>query len=386
MKPDFRTLASQLPEIERSTILLSFIDNLFINLCVLISLIFIYMQVREKLNLSKKTLTSSTLLEGLAGGGLGILLMYFSIQITADTIVDLRFVPVMLLVIFIGIPPAVISAAVVIAGRFLFGFNISSLAAALLMLILIIGFIAIHKFLQKSSDEASSYRIGTMMIIYSNIVFSIIISLLIRDADTLLNLIPAYWFISLIGGITSIFFVEYIRKTQYLLIKYEQESTTDFLTGLNNVRQFDTVWNTLINNATEKNERLSLLMIDIDHFKKVNDTYGHAIGDKVLAELGKILTTNSRSFDIVSRNGGEEFSVILPDCPQHQAVTLAERIRENVESHAFKISPTESINITISVGVATYPETVSDTAEIFVNADDCLYKAKRTGRNRVCAC
>lgn len=366
--------------------MLSFIDSLFVNLCVLISLIFIYMQVRVKLDLTKKTLTRSTLIEGLAGGGLGILLMYFSIQITADTIVDLRFVPVMLLIIFIGIPPAVISAAVIIAGRFLFGVNVSSLAAAVLMLILIIGFIVIYKLIQKSPEAVSSYNLGGVMIIYSNIVFSIIITLLVTDFDTLKNLIPSYWIISLIGGLTSIFFVEYIRKTQYLLMKYEQESTTDFLTGLNNVRQFDIVWNTLINNATEKNERLSLLIIDIDHFKKVNDTYGHPIGDIVLAELGKILTATSRSFDVVSRNGGEEFSVILPDCPQQQAIALAERIRENVESHEFRVSSTETINITISVGVATYPETVSDTAEIFVNADDCLYKAKRTGRNRVCAC
>lgn len=344
------------------------------------------MQVREKLEIEKKPSVLSTLIEGAAGGILGILLMHFSIQVTADTIVDLRFVPVMLLVIFIGIPPAIISSLVVIAGRFLFGINISAVAAAVLMLALIAGFIVIHKSSKKSSAEVNSYKTGLLMIVYSNLVFSIIITYLITDFDTLKNLIPSYWLISLMGGLTAIFFVEYIRKTQFLLMKYESESTTDFLTGLNNVRQFDSVWNTLINNATEKDERLSLLMIDIDHFKKVNDTYGHPIGDKVLAELGKILTHASRSFDIVSRNGGEEFSVILPDCPQQQAVELAERIREKVEAHEFRISSTESIHITISVGVATYPETVPDTAEIFVSADDCLYKAKRTGRNRVCAC
>lgn len=344
------------------------------------------MQLRVKLGSESKSTSYSVLVEGLAGGMLGILLMYFSIQITAVTIVDLRFVPVMLLVIFLGIPQAVISAALIIAGRFLFGINISSWAAAILMIILIVGYVLIHKIYKNYKAEAGSYEKGIIMIVFSNVAFSVIIMILIRDFEVLRILISSYWIIALMGGLVSIFFVEYIQKTQYLLMKYEQESTTDFLTGLNNVRQFDSVWNTLINNATEKNERLSLLMIDIDHFKKVNDTYGHSIGDKVLAELGKILTSNSRSFDIVSRNGGEEFSVILPDCPQHRAVTLAERIRENVEAHEFAISPTESIHITISVGVATYPETVSDTAEIFVNADDCLYKAKRTGRNRVCAC
>lgn len=365
--------------------MLSLIDDLFINLCVLISLIFIYMQGRMKLNLDMKPHKAAALVDGLAGGILGIVLMNFSIQVTPITIVDLRFVPVMLLVIFIGIPPAVVSAVTIIAGRFIFGMNISSVAAAVLMLILITGFIIIHHLFKTSKDNPNSYKKGFVMIVFSNIVFSVIISMLIRDFDVLKSLIPSYWVISILGGIIAIFFVEYIRKTQYLLMKYEQESTTDFLTGLNNVRQFDNVWNTLINNATEKNERLSLLIIDIDHFKNVNDTYGHAVGDKILAELGKILKNTSRSFDIVSRNGGEEFSVILPDCPHDQAVTLAERIREKVESHQFQVSSTESIAITISLGVATYPETVTDTTQIFSLADDYLYKAKRSGRNRVCA-
>lgn len=365
--------------------MLSLVGELFINLCVLISLIFIYMQLRVKLNLEKKSRKISIVIDGLAGGVLAIVLMYFSIQITADTMVDLRFVPVMLLVIFLGVPQAVLSAAIIITGRFIFGMNISSVAAGILMIILITGFIIIHHLFKRYTENPLPYQKGFVMIIFSNIVFSVIIGMLIRDYDILKFLIPSYWIISLFGGITAILFVKYIQKTQFLLMKYEAESTTDFLTGLNNVRQFDAVWNTLINSATEKSERLSLLIIDIDHFKNVNDTYGHPVGDKILAELGKILKHTSRSFDIVSRNGGEEFSVILPDCPHDQAVALAERIRGKVESHKFHVSSTDSIHITISIGVATYPETVTDTTQIFGLADDYLYKAKRTGRNRVCA-
>ncbi|MDX1770495.1 MAG: GGDEF domain-containing protein [Planococcaceae bacterium] len=365
--------------------MIALINDLFINLCVLISLIFIYLQLRWKSNLEKKSYIFSVIIDGFAGGLLGFILMNFSIQVTTETIVDLRYVPVMLIIMFIGVPQAVISAILIIISRFLLGITTSAIGAMILMVILILGYIIINKFYKKYTINQNVLRQSLSYIIFSNFVFSIIISVLVKDFIVLTSLIPSYWMISIIGGLISVFFVEYVLKTQYLLMKYEKESTTDFLTGLNNVRQFDAIWNTLISNATVKNERLSLLMIDIDHFKHVNDTFGHPIGDSILVELGQILKEASRSFDVVSRNGGEEFSVILPDCPNHQAIEIAERIRREVEIHNFQVSHKESIHITVSIGVATYPETVNDTDQIVDIADECLYKAKRTGRNKVCA-
>lgn len=361
------------------------LTDLFINLCVLFSLIFIYLQIRVKLKLDEKKYINSMLIDGVAGGLLGFLLMSFSIQVNSETMVDLRFIPVMLIIMFIGIPQAIISATLIIMTRFLFGFTTSAIAAMVLMIILIIGFILIAKLDKTMNQPTNSYKTSFFMIIFSNIVFSVIITYLVRDIEVLTSLISSYWIVSIVGGLISVFFVEYILKTQYLLVKYKEDSTTDFLTGLNNVRQFDGIWNTLIGNATAKNEKLSLLMIDIDHFKNVNDTYGHPVGDKILVALGKVLTDTTRSFDVVSRNGGEEFSVILPDCPHQQALDIAERIRQAVEQHKFEVSSKETIHITVSIGVATYPETVSDTIEIVDIADEGLYKAKRTGRNKVCA-
>ena len=363
---------------------MTILSDLFVNMCVLGSLIFIYLQIRIKLKLEQINRIISILVDGFAGGLLGYFLMFFSIQVSAETIVDLRYVPVMLLIIYIGVPQAVISAILIILTRFMFGFTTSAIAAMVLMTITIIGFVIIHKLCKSADFKKNAFKQSFSMIIFSNIVFSIIISYLVKDTIVLKNLVFSFWVVSTIGGLTSVVFVSYIRKTQYLLMKYEKDSTTDFLTGLNNVRQFDNVWNTLTTNATEKEERLSLLMIDIDHFKHVNDTYGHPIGDKILIELGKVLKNSTRSFDIVSRNGGEEFSVILPDCPHQRAIEIAERIRCAVEQHKFKISPKEEISITVSIGVATYPETVSDTVQIVNTADDCLYTAKRTGRNRIC--
>ncbi|CAM3810374.1 diguanylate cyclase [Alkalicoccus chagannorensis] len=362
-----------------------FLDDLFINLCVLIALIFIYLQVRWRfLQLEEKPKIYSIVVDGVAGGVLGFTLMNFSIQITAETIVDLRFIPVMLVILFIGVPQAIISSILIMVGRFLLGVTTSAAAAMVLMIALIIGFIAIQKLLKKTSLNPSTYQQGFLMIIFSNISFTIIMLYLISDMEILLVLIPSYWFISIIGGLIAIFFVEYIRKTQHLLMKYEKESTVDYLTGLNNVRQFDAIWNSLTREAKEKKEKLSLLIIDIDHFKHVNDTYGHSIGDLVLKELGDVLKSATRSFDHVSRNGGEEFSVILPDCPLDQAVDIAERIRKTVEMHEFHVLPKDSLHITVSIGVAAYPDTVSDTEHMVDSADECLYNAKRAGRNRVC--
>ena len=343
------------------------------------------MQLRTKLGLKEKPYKLSCIIDGISGGILGILLMYFSIQVASETIIDLRFIPVMLMMLFSGIPPTIISALIIIGGRFLFGVNSSSLAAAILMIILIIGFVLIHSFFKKLKPEATLYERGLVMIVFTNLAFSIVISFLLQDVDLLLSLIPLYWILLLLGGIITIFFTEYIRKTQLLLLKYEQESTMDFLTGLNNVRQFDTIWNSLLHSAAAKSENLSLLIIDIDHFKSVNDTYGHSVGDQVLKELGKVLTDTCRSFDVISRNGGEEFSVILRDCSHRQATTLAERIRKAVSAHQFPISSTETIHVTVSIGVATYPDQTSEGHQLFGIADDYLYKAKRTGRNKVCA-
>ncbi|WP_262372394.1 GGDEF domain-containing protein [Sutcliffiella horikoshii] len=359
-------------------------NDLFFNLCVLTSLIFIYLQIRWKIELDKRNKIISILIDGFAGGLLGFILMYYSIQVTQETMVDLRFIPVMLIIMFLGVPQALISSVLIIIGRFIFGFTTSAIAAFILMGILLIGFVLINKVSVKYNVDRHSYRKSLVMIIFSNMVFSIIISLLVKDYGVLTRLIPSYWAVSIIGGLTSVFFVKYIRKTQYLLMKYEKESTIDFLTGLNNVRQFDTIWNMLSSNAIAKGEKLSLLIIDIDHFKFVNDTYGHPVGDTILSELGKILKNTTRSFDVVSRNGGEEFSVILPDSPHPHAMEIAERIRKAVEAYKFNISAKESISITVSIGVATYPETVSETNEMVYIADECLYKAKRTGRNRVC--
>jgi len=178
-------------------------------------------------------------------------------------------------------------------------------------------------------------------------------------------------------------YTEYLCEIVELYTKLKNEATVDFLTGLNNVRQFDKTFNIFSQQTIRKGENLSLLFLDIDHFKKINDTYGHSSGDIILKDLADILKDTSRGFDIVSRNGGEEFSVLLSDCTSSNAVRIAERIRTNVEGNKFYISKDVSICITISIGVSTYPSITKDIDMLVENADLALYQAKRTGRNKV---
>lgn len=165
----------------------------------------------------------------------------------------------------------------------------------------------------------------------------------------------------------------------------KKDSTTDFLTGLYNVRYFDSKLNASIKKAKEYSEKLSFLMIDIDHFKMVNDTFGHIVGDEVLRKLGALISSCARSFDIVSRMGGEEFSVLLLNCNHAQALEIAEKIRYAVENHKIKFPNGKEINVTISIGVATYLETTQYPEHLVRQADKALYNAKRTGRNNVCS-
>jgi len=160
---------------------------------------------------------------------------------------------------------------------------------------------------------------------------------------------------------------------------------TDALTGVVNRRSFETRLSREWRHAKRRDSTLALLMIDIDHFKLVNDTHGHAAGDIALQELAEIMNITARETDVVARFGGDEFVVLLPDTGWQGAMTFAERLRKNVDDHSFMVEGAE-LDITISIGVAlargTDPISVVDLLEY---ADRSLYKAKSGGRNRISA-
>ncbi|MDF2989165.1 MAG: diguanylate cyclase [Eubacterium sp.] len=207
--------------------------------------------------------------------------------------------------------------------------------------------------------------------------------LLVRDTRLIISILYKYILATIIVSTIIYFVLVYVYITNELYLKLKHESTIDFLTGLYNVREFDKLLNKFCVAAADKNEDLSLLMIDIDFFKKVNDTFGHHSGDMVLKQLGDILKKACRSFDIISRNGGEEFTVILLDCGHIQALEIAEDIRKRVEDYQFVIGKNQKISITVSIGISSYPCGTNDPNDLLHEADNALYYAKRNGRNKV---
>jgi two-component system, cell cycle response regulator len=166
--------------------------------------------------------------------------------------------------------------------------------------------------------------------------------------------------------------------------RLEALALTDPLTDLLNRRALTERVATELDRARRYDSEVTLLMIDLDHFKRVNDTYGHLVGDDVLTEFAEMLRHAVRSVDVVARYGGEEFVIILPETGQVGAVSFAERIRERVEAHVFGQNEGVCLHVTTSIGVSTFPSLdVASVEDLFQKADQALYRAKAEGRNRV---
>jgi two-component system cell cycle response regulator len=178
------------------------------------------------------------------------------------------------------------------------------------------------------------------------------------------------------------------RMTAALRIKSLQDrlaemAITDALTGLFNRRHLDERLDEMFEHSARLHEPLSVVMFDIDHFKKVNDTYGHQAGDVVLAQFAQLLKHVARDIDKIGRYGGEEFMVLLPGTVLDAGVTFAKRARQEVETHQFEYDG-GALKCSISAGVASFPHPKVHTRQQLVkSADDALYVAKTTGRNRV---
>jgi diguanylate cyclase (GGDEF)-like protein len=161
----------------------------------------------------------------------------------------------------------------------------------------------------------------------------------------------------------------------------EEQATTDGLTGLVNHRTFQERFSTMLGRAERHDLAVSILLTDIDHFKKVNDTYGHPTGDEVLRRVAAILKASARKIDIVARYGGEEFAIVLEGTDRDGARQLAERVRQEVEQQSFPSSK-GTFKATLSIGVSSYPDDSREKAELIARADQSLYAAKDGGRNR----
>lgn len=182
--------------------------------------------------------------------------------------------------------------------------------------------------------------------------------------------------------ILSIQFALEIRKV-LLYETVEKLAITDSLTGLYLRRYFSERFGEELQRSERYKFKFSFLMIDIDNFKRCNDTYGHLVGDVILKEIARLIKENVREIDIISRYGGEEFAVILPETDSAGAALASERLRKKIEENVFKAYD-ERLKITVSIGFAVYPEDANNAKALIERSDSALYAAKKSGKNVVC--
>lgn len=228
--------------------------------------------------------------------------------------------------------------------------------------------------------KVSSAFAASMISLSIYLVYILIAYYAMRFNNIWLEII--YPLIFSIFAFTLAFIIKYLIKSRDFEYQYKL-ATTDGLTDLYNHRYFQEQIRMQIEHSKRYKTNFSLIIIDIDFFKKFNDNFGHQSGDAVLRQVAQTLKRNVRATDIVCRYGGEEMSIILPNTDKDVAYSTAQKICERVASHKFKLSGNRETNVTISLGVSTYPFDGENATQIIEAADKRLYEAKNSGRNQV---
>jgi len=353
------------------------LKDLFLNATTVIAIVSIGNQIFINKDVTPSSPLKLRFLFSLMSGILGIILMANSVQVVPGVILDFRNIAIILAATYCGLTSAIITGLIMGIYRLLYaGLTFSSVIATIAMIVTSIGCGLTSQLIMSIRKK------WVIMSLFILIVPSFALIVLITNQMLLIKTLFVYWLCTAMVSTLVYLYVAYLNLSKFTYRKYQHDSSTDHRTGLNNVRQFDSELNKIMSELSS-NSLVTMLFIDIDFFKKVNDTYGHQNGDKVLEDLGLILLRSCSHSDVVSRNGGEEFSVLMTDCPRDKVLEVAERIRLAVQEHKFYLINGEAINITVSIGVAIYPDTVSDINRMVEMADTALYEAKRTGRNRV---
>jgi len=358
--------------------MISYLDNLVLNLAFLVASLFLHQQFYARFDVGPASSVRIKILYGFTLGLIGILLMHYTIR-TPQSIIDLRQLTMIVAAIYSGPLASIVSAVVVAIGRyFLFEANTNTWIGIANALAIGIGCALLVRPVMRE------WMKWIVLPVFSTTTVFVALALQVKDRALLFQLYQDYLIIMFVGVLVTRSLCTYLTRSQELFKRYRDDATRDSLTGLNNVRKFDELLRRSVAVAEGKREDLALMFIDIDHFKNVNDTYGHPAGDEVLRQLGRILESSSRMIDVPSRNGGEEFSILLPVCPPDLAGRIAENVRRAVEAHPFALPDGTVIHLTVSIGLAGYHARVPSADALVKQADEALYDAKRSGRNRVC--
>ncbi|NGZ76091.1 diguanylate cyclase [Saccharibacillus alkalitolerans] len=353
--------------------------ELFINFTILSTLLFfgnIFLNRFRRSSLASISGTWLPWFTGAALGIVGIILMKFSFPIGDNSVVDLRQTAIIIAVYVAGIPGGLIASLSIAAFRLFFvgSFGLASCIGAANALVTFLLVIAV---LKKGQLEPGKWAAAFAV---QFVAFLLGISFAI-GADVA-NIVPVYSVIVVGTGIFTFFMLRHLKHSNDLFAFMEDAAHRDFLTGLHNPRAFHLAYERRIKCAWKKGEDFALILLDIDHFKRVNDTYGHPAGDAVLRQLGAILSSCSPADGYCARKGGEEFAIVIDGGDESAAARIAEKVRSSVEKHPFLLEDGTCLQLTVSLGYGLSNEGPVKT--LFSRVDDALYRAKEKGRNRVC--
>ncbi|HFJ9447449.1 TPA: GGDEF domain-containing protein [Bacillus tropicus] len=344
--------------------------DLFVNTTIILSFIFIGGQLLRDKPLKEEFSFWQKCVVGIFTGILSVLLMHFGVHI-GNIMLDLRYLAVILAIIIGGPIASSITVTIILITRlFLTEYSLASELACYTIVLIGVGIIFIWRM------KASIFIRWIWFNVYSLSILIVPRSMLFKD----MSIVALYLVCSSVAAYITFISANYVLQSNELFQKMKQYATIDALTGLGNVRQFDLEMNRHISNKRTKNDSFCLLFIDIDHFKSVNDTYGHPAGDEVLKQIGCILREISPFPDLAFRKGGEEFALLIPQKGLAYGMHMGEQVRAAVEKHSFQLLDGTKIKITVSVGISVYEQ----SPEQFIQAaDDALYYSKRNGRNQV---
>ncbi|WP_430788324.1 GGDEF domain-containing protein [Virgibacillus flavescens] len=355
------------------------LEDFLINACIILSIMYLSSLVHKKLIANVHENMKVSLFIGISVF-IGWVSMLFGIHLNNFVIFDLRFVPIIIAVIFCKNYIHVLMIAFLIGMmRLTFGISEAAFVGMLNMMLLGAVGITLHRLLVNRSKLTKVL----LIIITMNIINMVIIAIfgVIPIERFFLTIVPSVLPVNVIFSLLLVWIIKDLKDEFEHQMELRNIAETDPLTSLYNRRALTQYQTNLLNNPQSNNSPNAIAFIDIDHFKQVNDTYGHETGDKVLQHMGKKISILIGDFDFASRYGGEEFVIIFRDADEEKLIDKLEGFRKSLEAAPIYAGE-HTITITVSIGVAVSPPLSLN--KLIHYADMALYDAKRTGRNRIC--
>ncbi|OWA36212.1 hypothetical protein B9G55_10210 [Saccharibacillus sp. O16] len=356
------------------------LKDLFVNFTILATVLFfgnVFLNRFRKSSLNAHSAVFLPVLAGLALGGGGILLMEFSFPLTDYAIIDLRQTAIIIAIYTGGLPGGFI-ATFIIAGFRLFFFGQFGLSSFIGAANGILTFLLVALVLRKGQLDKSRWAAAFV------IQFVVLmVGLYFAVGPSVRGIIPLCALVTVTVGTFIYLMLRHLQNSNESFAIMEDAAHRDFLTNLYNPRAFFIAYERRVRAVLKDSEAsgFGLILIDIDHFKQVNDQYGHPAGDVVLRQVGTILSACSPTGGYCARNGGEEFVLIIDRQEEEVIARIAERIRLTIEGHPFLLEDETRLDLTVSLGYGLSDEGSPKT--LFQRVDDALYLAKASGRNRV---